>query len=148
VGLLGDRLAAVFVSPHRIHDGDKNDDADDAGDGEDGLLQVVDFLGVRTLGLPSVLRSIRRTRREEGDEPDCAADASCKTSTARTSAVKTATRDHSIDQSAHALHAKARAASGLGRALVIHGTTTSIDWPSRPGTLNMNGSSCAIEGLL
>jgi len=138
VRLLRDWLAAVFVTPHRIHDGDKNDDADDAGDGKNRLLQIVDLLGIRALGLPGVLRSVRRARREEGDEPDCAADAPCKT----------APGDYSFDQSAHALHAKARAASGLGRALVIHGTTTSIDWPSRPGTLNMNGSSCAIEGLL
>ena len=61
VRLLGDRLATILEPEHRVRDGGKDDDTDDAGDRKDGLLQVVDLLGVRALRLPGVLGCVFRT---------------------------------------------------------------------------------------
>ena len=58
VRLLGDRLAAVAVAPDDVADHGEHDESDDAGDDEHRVLQVLDLLGVRSGGLPRVLRGV------------------------------------------------------------------------------------------
>ena len=58
VRLLGDRLATVAEAPHDEADGGEHDEPDDAGDDEHRVLEVLDLLGVRSGGLPRVLRGV------------------------------------------------------------------------------------------
>ena len=130
MGLFGDWLAAILVTPDCKTNGSGNDDADDSRNGKHRLLEVVDHFGIRAFGLPGVLRCIRRTRAQKGGG-----------ASSRQGAQGKSTRLH------HG-HAKARARSQQRQATVIHGTNTSIDCPATPGTVRVRGASWAIEGLL
>ncbi len=69
VRLLGDRLAPVAVAPDDVADDGEHDQSDDAGDDEHRVLEVLDLLGVRSGGLPGVLRGVVGATGGNGGEP-------------------------------------------------------------------------------
>lgn len=125
------RLTSVTKTPQNVSDQRKDRNADDSGKRKHHPLQGVDLLGVFAFGLPRVLRCISCTTGQEDGT------ARCKPQT------NSAQRHYLI----HLLEGTQVLLRICQCAVVTHGTTTAISWPSRPGTVSVYGPEDA-DGLL